>query len=99
MHEQYNQNQFQRRPPIIVQPSRPRRKKHLRWEFLALPAVIFGAIWLVQGIEPSWRWEDFLDAIGIHNKPRFTSLFVLGVLACGICALARVLKNNRAKDE
>ena len=98
MTEQYNQDRFQKRPPIIVQPARPRRKKHLRWELFVLPAVIISAIWLVRGIEPC-SWEGFLDAIGIRNKPRFSSLFVLGILACAICAIARVLKNNRAKDK
>jgi len=95
MNEQYSNNRFQRRPPIIMQPARSRRKKHVRWELLVLPAVIIGVIWFVRGIEPSGSWEDFLDAIGIHNKPRFTSLFVLGILACAVCAVARVLKDSK----
>lgn len=67
------------------------------YSILVIPAVILGAAWIIQAVKPSGSWQAILDAIGIRNQSRFTSLFVLGVLACAVCGIARVLRNDKGE--
>lgn len=89
-----NNNQFANQRPIMVQPQMPKPKKHFRWGLLIIPAVILLFVWFIGGIEPSGTWNDFLELIGIDNKPRFSMLMILGILACTVCAVARVLRDD-----
>jgi len=89
-----NNNQFANQRPVMVQPQTPKPKKHFRWGLLIIPGVILFFIWFVSGIEPSGTWSDFLSWIGIANKPRFSMLMILGILACTICAIARVIRDD-----
>jgi len=106
MQQPYN-NQFQQQqqhgPPGQPQwqtpPPKPRRRRRFRWElFIALPLFLLAIIWIYKSIELGFSWDELLDKWRIHNKERFTTLAVLGVLACCVCAIARILRGNK-KDE
>jgi uncharacterized membrane protein YbhN (UPF0104 family) len=86
-------NQYQK--PIIIRERTPDRKKRFRWEIVVVPAILIFFILFLREIEFAGTWNDFLNAIEIDDKRRFTQLFVLGVLACAICAIFKVLKNNK----
>jgi len=91
---EYNK-QFGKQRPVIVQPRRPKPKKHFRWGLLIIPGLILLFVWFVGGIEVASTWNDFMNLVGIHNKPRFSMLMILGILACTVCAIARILRDNK----
>ena len=107
MQQQMNQNQFYGPQPGIIpsqrmqqlqrprQPQKPHGKKRYHWEIMTVPAAIILSATVVNSFERIMSWSDLLDCIGIQNKTRFTTLFVLGVLACTICAIARVLGDSK----
>ena len=61
---------------------------------LAFLAIVVAA-WITNGVEPAGTWEQFLDAIGIENKPRFTQLAILGVACVFVVTAARVLRSGK----
>lgn len=93
---QRNNQQFQQ--PMVVRPRRKKPKWRFRWEILwIMLAIVFGT-WLLSGIEPAATWEDIMDdALNVRDTDRYSRLAILGVLACGICAIVRVLRPK--KDE
>ena len=100
-HQPYRQPSRMRQPQRMGQqqgtrlPHRPHRKKRYRWEIITIPAAILLSAIVLKSIDLPTVWIDFLDYIGVRNRSRFTALFVLGVLACCICAIARVLKDGK----
>ncbi len=96
-------NQFQRHwPPVPPQwqvPQRPRpRRKQFRWWLIWLPLVLAALVWAYNSIEIGFSWDGLLNKWRIHNKVRFTSLAVLGVLACCVCAIVRVLRSKKGEE-
>ena len=96
---EYHQARRQQKPTMVKPRRRPQRKKHFRFELLIIPATILFLIWFVSGIEPAGTWEDFLDYIGVPNKPRFSGLACLGLMIVAILAIARVFRDSREKED
>ena len=105
--QQPNNNQFQQyRPPMqqIPQVPRPRRRRRrqrhrrerLRWGlFVVFPLLLLVAIWAYNSISIGFSWDELLDEWKISDKPRFTSLALIGVCSCFVCAIARVLRSKK----
>ena len=79
------------RRPVVIRRRRPRRRLRIRLSVLLVLGSIALAAWLVSGANPAGTWDEFLDAIGILDKQRFSQLALLGCLVCSTLAIARVL--------
>ena len=80
--------------PIPQQPHKPAPKGRFNKALLLAPGAILLCLFMIHGIQPAGKWDDFLEAISIENKPRFTALMILGCIACCLCAIARILRRN-----
>jgi hypothetical protein len=69
-------------------------RAHFRWSIVLVIAAAALAAWLVKGIDPARSWEEFMDAIGVENKVRYTQLAILGMVVVAIVAVARVLRRK-----
>ena len=65
---------------------------------MGLPLLLLTLAWAFNSIEIGFSWDDCLDKWGIHDKARFTFLAMLGVLACCVCAIARILKKDDERE-
>ena len=74
-------------------------EKHFRWSLVWVPLAVLAAVWLMNGVEPAGSWDEFLDAIAIENRKRFTSIAILGTLICSALIVARVLGYRKEDDE
>jgi len=74
-------------------------EKHFRWSLVWVPLAVLAAVWLMNGVKPAGSWDDFMDAIGIANKPRYTAIAILGTLICSALIVARVLGYGKEEEE
>ena len=65
-----------------------------RWGIVLVIVAAALAAWLVKGIDPAGSWEEFVDAIGIEKKVRYTQLAILGMVVVAIVSIARVLRKK-----
>ena len=89
-----HRNPYQQPRPIPQQPHKPAPKGRFNKVLLLAPGAILLCLFMIHGIQPAGKWDDFLEAISIENKPRFTALMILGCIACCLCAIARILRRN-----
>jgi len=87
---QRNNQQFQQ--PIVVRPRRSKPTWRFRWEILWVLLAILLGLWLLSGVEPAGTFEDIMYALNVRNTDRYSRLAIIGILACGICAIVRVLR-------
>ena len=93
-----NRHQQQGPPILYPRPQRRRRKKNFRWEFLLIPAAIFLVLYLLNGIEIGFEFEDVMDALKVRDQVRYRQLAVAGLIAVAIVAIAKVLRGSREDD-
>ena len=74
-------------------------EKHFRWSLVWIPLAVLAAMWLMNGVEPAGTWNEFMNAIGIENKPRYTAIAILGTLICSALIVARVLGYGKEEGE
>jgi len=98
MQQQPARGQFQGQRPVFVMPQPPAPRRRFRWSIIVLPGVVLVAIYLVRAIAAAlsaFSWNDCLDALGIRNKPAFSSLASLICVCLAIVALAKILNLGR----
>ena len=88
----------QSQQPIVIRPAKRRTKRRFRWYLLFVPLVILFAVWLAQGIQPAFSWDDVMDHLNVRDRQRYTQLAVLGVLITTAVAILRVLRGSRDDD-
>jgi hypothetical protein len=70
----------------------PRGRPRLTW--LAVLGVILFAMYLANGMTPSFSWQGLMDLWSIHDTDRFTMLATFGVIGVVVCLVMRVLRNT-----
>ena len=94
MQQQPPRGQFQEQRPVIVMPQPPQPKLRFRWSLVVLPGVVLLVICVVRAVGAAlsaFSLDNFLDGLGIRNKPAFSSLAALAFICLAIVALARIL--------
>ena len=86
----------QPQPP--APPPKPPLWKRIRWDlFVGLPLMLLVLAWVFRNAaEPSFTWSDIMDLLGVSSagRDRYTKLAALGVCACCVCAITRILSNR-----
>lgn len=82
-------------PHVPVPQSLPRPQRwRFRWEIAAVVLALMAALWILRGIEPSFAWEDVMDALHVRHRERYTQLAVLGLTLVGIVLVYRICRSR-----
>ena len=69
-----------------------------RWEMPLFLGAIMLAAWLINGIEPAFQFRDLMRYLRVGQQERYVMIAVLGVVACVVCLLARMLGYGRREE-
>ena len=85
------------RMPQYGQVPRPRRWR-FRWGIVWVVLVLLACVWLLNGVDVAFDWEDLLHWLNVRNTERYTRLCVLGISATCAVAIYRVVRNARMRN-
>ena len=98
MPELFHDRPGQRQRPVYLRRRRGKPRWRLRWRWVGVLALILAAMWLADGLTPSFSWMGVIRAAGVRNVESFTMLATLGVIGVAMCLVIRVLR-PRDKDD
>ena len=76
-------------------PEPPEPKYRFRWVvFAGVPLVIAAVLFVLNGIDPSFDIEDFLNKLGVINENRYIRMMCLMVVGIAILKIVKLFKNN-----
>ena len=74
-------------------PSEPNYR--FRWLiFVVIPLVIAAVLFVLNGIEPSFRIKDLLDWLGVINQNRHIRMMCLMVVCIAVVLIAKLFQNK-----
>ncbi|MFC1762821.1 hypothetical protein ACFL6U_12180 [Planctomycetota bacterium] len=83
------QNQQQTPPPP------PEPKYSFRWSaILGVPLAALAFFWVLNGLEPSFQFEDLLSTLGVLQRHKYVRLGCLGVLLIAVILIVKTLKHH-----
>ncbi len=71
-----------------------RRRKRFHWKLICVILTMAALAWFMSGVKAALTWNQILWLLDIHDRERFTRLFVLGVIVTALCAILRVLRRR-----
>ena len=71
------------------------KRPRFKWELIYIPLLILVIFYLLQNAEPSFTFEDIMDALKVHNRDRYVRLFTFGCTCVAIVIIARILRDNK----
>lgn len=83
-------------PPEQEQNRQPPEPNYrFRWEvFLGIPLLVLAFLWLLQGIDPSFEFDDVMDALSVAGRDQYVHLACLGALLIAIILIVKAIHNN-----
>ncbi len=103
MARMYPQQDYQGRRPVPPRPQRrgPRRPRwEFRWvPFVIIPGTLLLTLWLINGAEPHWAWDDVMTYLRVNDRQQYTQLACLGLIGIAIAAIARIARGPRDEEE
>ena len=88
----------QRQRPIHLRRRRRKPRWRFRWTWAGILGLLLAAMWLTDGLTPSFSWHRVIREAGVRNVESFTMLATLGVIGVALCLAIRVLR-PRDEDE
>lgn len=84
-------------PPGFPLPEEAPPKKRFRWWLILVPAVFLLAMWIAQGLDPAFKFEDVMNSLRVPGRSResYTQLASLGVMATAVVVIHRMLTCNK----
>ena len=80
-------------PPPEPEPPEP--KYRFRWAiFVGIPVTIGALLFVLNGIEPSFEFEDLMRWAGVLNQNRYVRLGCLCVACLVILLIAKLFRNK-----
>ena len=74
----------------VNQPPPPEPKYRFRWSiFVGIPLAICVLLFLFNGIEPSFAFEDIMRTLGVINENRYVRMVCLCVVGIVILLIAK----------
>ena len=90
------QNKFTPKQQTNQQQPPPEPKHDFRWSiFAGIPLALFVFFFLLNGIEPSFEFEDLMQSLGVINENRYVRMACLCVV--GIVILLIVKSRNHSR--
>jgi len=84
-------NLAQYQPP----PEPPEPRGRVRWSvLLGVPIVLGVVLFVLNGIEPSFQFEDLMRALGVANQNRYVRLACLCVVGLVAIVIAKLSRNE-----
>ena len=82
--------------PYDLQPPEPPEPKYrFRWGiFVGVPLTIAAVLFVVNGIDPSFQFQDIMKELGVLNQPRYVRLACLCVLGITVLLIAKLFRNK-----
>ncbi len=97
----HNHPYFDPRPrmPQYRQAPRPRSRR-FRWGIVWMVLAILACVWLLNGINVPFEWEDVMRALHVSRRAhdRYTRLAVLGVALICVCTVYRALRRSGRRN-
>ncbi len=90
------QNKFTPRQQFNQQPPPPPEPKYcFRWSiFVGIPLTLCAFFFLLNGIEPSFEFEDTMRALGVINENRYVRMACLCVIGIVILLIVKSFRNH-----
>jgi predicted membrane metal-binding protein len=77
------------------QPRPPEPKYRFRWSvFVGVPLVICALLFVLNGIEPSFQFEDIMYSLRVMQEERYVRLACLGVVCIAVILIVKLFKNH-----
>ena len=76
--------------PIAPQPA----PKRLRRAWILVPLACLFTLWIVDGVNVGFEWEDVMRAADVHDTARYTALCIMGVVAVSVAAIIRIARRR-----
>lgn len=73
------------------------RKPRFKWEYIYIPLIILLIFYLLHNAQPSFTFEDIMDALNVQNRDRYKRLFTFGCTCVAIVIIVRILRDNKRK--
>jgi len=84
------EQEFHPEPP---EPPKPRRR--FRWSiYVGVPLVVAAVLFVVNGIDPSFKIEDLLDWLGVINQNRYVRMMCLMVVCIAVLLIVKLFRNK-----
>ena len=84
-------NPMPNQPP----PEPPEPNYRFRWLiFAGIPLVIAAVLFVLNGIEPSFRIKELLDWLSVVNQNRYIRMMCLMVVCIAILLIVKLFRNN-----
>lgn len=83
--------------PMPQAPQRPPRR--FRWEIVGVIIAVFAFLWFVNGIEPSFQFEELMRWLGVRHQERYVRLAVLGLVALLFVMLYKIYKKAQQEKK
>ena len=76
-------------------PDPPEPNYRFRWLiFVVIPLVIAAVLFVLNGIEPSFRIKDLLDWLGVINQNRYIRMMCLMVVCIAVLLIAKLFRKE-----
>ena len=82
-------------PPYQPPPEPPAPRYRVRWSVLiGVPLALGAVLFVLHGIEPSFRFEDLMRQLGVANQNRYVRLACLCVVGIVVILIAKSFRNK-----
>ena len=76
-------------------PEPPEPKYRFRWAvFAGVPLAIAAALFVLNGIDPSFEIEDLLNKLGVVNQNRYVRMMCLMVVGVAILLIVKLFRKK-----
>jgi len=83
-------------------PSSPRRRRGrdvFRWEYLIVPLLLLGVMWMLSGVDgAAFTFDDVMDRMNVRNRDQYRQLATLGLIAVAVVWMVRVSKSPKKRS-
>ena len=83
-------------PPQYQPPPEPPEPRYrFRWSvFVGIPLTIGAVLFVLNGIDPSFQFEDVMTALGVNNQNRYVRLACLCVIGVVIILIIKLFRTQ-----
>ena len=77
--------------PVMQPPKPPEPRFRFNSAWIIVPLCLVGMFFVLSNISPSLTWDGVMEFLGIQDKKRYTSLFLLCLSLTFVISVVRIL--------